>query len=298
MPAVNPDAPSSIPACKGKEIDQWLGSFHISPAKPWPSEGEKLEETPEQRRIRLKHFHDDEGTEQHDGTPSSGHQDHQTSDEQSQKVEYPSLSMPHPYIVIPGGSDSGLSSDTIPSVEGQISREEEENLIQETWEVVKDFHNTTPSYKKIVLPNQCAKVEELVKNNQHLAALTRALQDAYDHTFDTHPRHVFSASIHVYKLGRNEAEIPVIKMDFHKGLHFPFRKMLARRLLNGVLIRYPKGYFPRIFGVVEGDEEKQVVLHTYNRYEDHDQKYERCGACRHAIIEQWNEERKGKEVAE
>ncbi|KAI0521257.1 hypothetical protein F5B22DRAFT_662378 [Xylaria bambusicola] len=292
------DCGDFIPGFEASDIDRWIGTFHISPVKPWPNEGEKLDETPEQRSIRLWYFPDDEDNEHHNGTSSSEHPDHQTENEQSPKVQYPSLSMPHPYVIIPGGSDSGLSSDSIPSADGKLSKLEEEKLIAETLEVWPDFHVVWPSDEEIAFSNLCAEVEELVKKDLHLAALTRALQDAYDHTFATHPSHAFSVSIEVYKLGRNKAEIPVIKMDFHKKLHFLFRKQLARRLLAGLLIRYPKGYFPRIFGVVEGDEEKQVVLHTYKMHDDRSRKFERCGACRHSIIKQWKEERKGKEVTE
>ncbi|KAI1367909.1 hypothetical protein F5Y08DRAFT_348252 [Xylaria arbuscula] len=282
--------------------EQRVHTFKIVQPDEWPrDQPARLDETPEQRRRRHENLqgevpHASTSTStSHKNGDSTPHYSGDTADDDIYVPPngYPSISMKHSYVSIAGGSDSGLSSDTYPSDEEELSAEAEKGLITETMEIMPDFR-ARPKYS--LCSSTVRDVEELVKSGRHLEALKRALENAYHNTFATDPTPVFSASIAVYILGRNEKDIPVIDMKFHRTLHFSFRKLLARRLLNGVLIRYPKGYFPRIFGVVEQVGRQRVVLHAYTAYGDFTEKYEKCSACRHSIIAEWKTGDKGKDV--
>lgn len=267
------------------DIDQrwtrWVRTVDVVPPAEWPyDQPDRLDETPGEKRIREGHF---------GGKPSED----PTDTIYEPPGGYPSLSMKHPYVSVDGGSDSGLSSDTVPSDDDELSEAAEEKLITETMEIMPDFHARYPRLKKGPHYLHSIAVKKLTKDGRHLAALRLALEGAYKWTFVTDPSPVFSASIAVYRLGRNDKDIPVIDLKFHKNLHFPFRKFLARRLFNSVLTRYPKGYFPRIFGVVEEVGKQKVVLHAYSAYDDSEQRCEKCSACRHSIIVDWKAEREG-----
>ncbi|KAI0802160.1 hypothetical protein GGR55DRAFT_683571 [Xylaria sp. FL0064] len=132
--------------------------------------------------------------------------------------------------------------------------------------------------KEALLPDQSAVIKELVKHGKHLSALAHALQYSYDFTFERRPHEVFSARIHIFNRNQKN-EVPGIMMRFHKALNPSFKRYLARRLLNGVSIRYQKGAFPRTFWVAEGGE-TPVILHTYNTMEDARHTLERCECCR------------------
>ncbi|KAI1346445.1 hypothetical protein F5Y01DRAFT_321717 [Xylaria sp. FL0043] len=142
------------------------------------------------------------------------------------------------------------------------------------------LNSTSHVIREAALPKQSSVIEELVKRGQHIAALAHALQYSYDFTFERRPHEVFSARIHIFNRNQKN-EVPGIMMRFHKTLNPSFKRYLARRLLNGVLIRYPKGAFPWTFWVAE-EGETLVILHTYNTHHT----LERCECCRD-LEKQW-----------
>ncbi|KAI1304816.1 hypothetical protein F5Y03DRAFT_168518 [Xylaria venustula] len=155
-------------------------------------------------------------------------------------------------------------------------------------EAVKTARTLTPTScvaDDAVLAMQCAAIKGFVKQGDHLAALTHAIQYSSDFTFEGKISEVFSADIHIFNSGKKK-QVPGIMMRFRKPLNSAFKRFLARRLLNGVLIRYPKGFFPRIFCVAEGDR-KQSVLQTCEAVDDFCHTFERGNHYRDLIIQQW-----------
>ncbi|TGJ85504.1 hypothetical protein E0Z10_g3274 [Xylaria hypoxylon] len=139
---------------------------------------------------------------------------------------------------------------------------------------------------KDVLAEQCAVISRYVEKGHHLAALIQALDYSCAFTFARDPSEVFSARIHVYSSSTKE-KAPGIQMQFRRELKLSFRAFLARRLLRGVLIRYPKGYFPRRFMVVEGDN-IPILLYNVNA---RCSKNEQGRNCHDLIVQQWLEAR-------
>ncbi|KAI1276081.1 hypothetical protein F5Y07DRAFT_408665 [Xylaria sp. FL0933] len=142
------------------------------------------------------------------------------------------------------------------------------------------LNSKSHAIREAPLPEQSVVIKELVKHGKHLSALAHALRYGYDFTFERKPHEVFSARIYIFNRNQKN-EVPGIMMRFHKTLNPSFKRYLARRLLNGVLIRYPKGAFPWTFWVAE-EGEPPVILHTYNTHHT----LERCECCRD-LEKQW-----------
>ncbi|KAI0426850.1 hypothetical protein F5Y09DRAFT_350858 [Xylaria sp. FL1042] len=198
----------------------------------------------------------------------------------SARRSFPSLSELFPHLPSSPRSSLGLRSIPGPASDGQVSSTvpESDMMEDETVQTAGALHSTSRAIREALLLEQSAVIQELVKQGKHLAALIHALRYSYDFTFEKKPSEVFSARIHIFNINKKN-EVTGITMRFHKALNPSFKRFLARRLLNGVLIRYPKGSFPRTFWVAEGDE-TPVILQTYNAVEDVCHKFERCECCR------------------
>ncbi|KAI0905776.1 hypothetical protein F4823DRAFT_632352 [Ustulina deusta] len=213
-------------------------------------------------------------------------------DELSLCCAFPSLSELHLHEPSSSGSDSGVDSTADSASDRPVpaTAPESDIIANETMQTMAALHSISRQANDALLPTQSAVIKECVKYGEHLAALTHALRYSYDFTFQRNPSEVFSARIHVYNLGKKN-EVPGITMRFYKALHPGFKRFLARRLLNGLLIRYPKAFFPRTFCVAEGDEEP-VVLQTYDAVGSQSYRLGRGrDCCRDVIVQQWRWER-------
>ncbi|KAI1423356.1 hypothetical protein F5Y12DRAFT_547896 [Xylaria sp. FL1777] len=199
------------------------------------------------------------------------------------------LSKLRPHGPISSVSNSGVDSACDLALDKPVlstALDLDDIMANETIRTTGALYSTLHRANNTILPNQCAVIKEFVEHGEHLIALTHALRYSYDFTFEGHPSEVFAARIHVYNLGKKKSKVPGIMMRFYKDLHPAFKRFLARRLLNGVLIRYPKGFFPRTFWVAEG-EEMPVILQTYNAIEHIYHDLERARDVSDAIVRQW-----------
>ncbi|KAI0966898.1 hypothetical protein F4678DRAFT_465979 [Xylaria arbuscula] len=181
-----------------------------------------------------------------------------------------------------------VSGPTYPSTSNEpisLTRAEYNIAADETIKTIRTLPPKSRVASDAALAMQCATIKGLVKQGDHLAALTHALRYSSRFTFEGNINEFFSACIHIFNFDKKK-EVLGIMMRFRKPLNLGFKRFLARRLLNGVLIRYPKGFFPRTFCVAEGDR-KQSVLQTCEAADNFCHTFERGNHCRDLIVQQW-----------
>ncbi|KAI0451617.1 hypothetical protein F5B21DRAFT_507100 [Xylaria acuta] len=158
----------------------------------------------------------------------------------------------------------------------------------ETCEVIKIFRPLSYELEQVILPQQCALIEQHVKKGLHLAALSQALRFSCDFTFEGNRKDIFTAGIHTFAAGE-EDEAPGVELWFKKKLSLDLRKYIARRLLRGLLVRYPVKSFPRTFWVAQGDElaEHPVILFINDAVGTDNDVYELDWKIHDILVEQW-----------
>jgi len=166
----------------------------------------------------------------------------------------------------------------------------ESSTTDETDDIMKVLTPLAEPIEATLLPKQCGVVAKFVKKGQHLSALQVALNYSRRYAFAAAAadcRNVFTAEIHVYHVGE-EDEAAGICLWFKKKLCMEFRKYVARQLLRGMLIRYPKRYFPRTFWVVEGTV-NPIILLVNDAVGVQEQVYEYGRLIHDAVVRQWTE---------
>ncbi|KAI0550697.1 hypothetical protein F4679DRAFT_583366 [Xylaria curta] len=152
----------------------------------------------------------------------------------------------------------------------------------ETCQMIKTFRPLSQELEDVILPEQCAAIEKHVKEGRHLVALAQAIRFSCDFAFEGDYRDSFKAGIHIYRVGE-EDEAPGIELQFKKQLSLDLRKYIARQLLRGLLLRYPKRSFPRTFWVAEG--ERTILL--INGAVGTDNVYELDRKIHNILVKQW-----------
>ncbi|KAI3331752.1 hypothetical protein HD806DRAFT_518695 [Xylariaceae sp. AK1471] len=142
--------------------------------------------------------------------------------------------------------------------------------------------------EEAIIPKQCAKVEECVEKGWHLAALVWALNYSCETAFEGNYSKIFTAGIHVFHLG-GEDEAPGTFLRFRKRLSLELKQYVARQLLRGILIRYPRRSFPRTFWVTEGNADP-LILQINNAVGTHMEVYEHGRVIHDAIVRQWEQD--------
>ncbi|KAI1735385.1 hypothetical protein F4680DRAFT_470114 [Xylaria scruposa] len=178
----------------------------------------------------------------------------------------------------PVGSDFDIINMSFSSIASKTNRV----APNETCQMIKTFRPLPHELEDVILPEQCAAIEKHVKDGRHLVALAQAIRFSCDFAFEGDYRDSFMAGIHVYRAGE-EDEAPGIELKFKKQLSLDLRKYIARQLLRGLLLRYPKRSFPRTFWVAEG--EKTILL--INGAVGTDNFYELDRKIHNILVKQW-----------
>ncbi|KAI1754011.1 hypothetical protein F4782DRAFT_545350 [Xylaria castorea] len=187
-------------------------------------------------------------------------------------------------FISPPGSDLDIVSMSISSIASNLKHVAHD----ETYEMIKTFIPLSHELEDVILPEQCAMIEQHVKKGRHLIALAQAIRFSCEFAFEGDCRTSFKAGIHVYHLGEDDEAIGV-ELRFKKQLSLDLRKYIARRLLRGLLLRYPTRSFPRTFWVAEGDTnpvEKRAIL-LINDAVGTDDVYELERKIHNILIIQW-----------
>ncbi|KAI0182856.1 hypothetical protein EV127DRAFT_414729 [Xylaria flabelliformis] len=184
----------------------------------------------------------------------------------------------------PVGSEFDILNMSLSSIVSKTSRVASNEMCQ----TIKALRPLSQELEDVILPEQCAAIEKHVKKGRHLVALAQAIRFSCDFAFEGNYRDSFMAGIHIYRIGE-EDEAPGIELQFKKQLSLDLRKYIARQLLRGLLLRYPKRSFPRTFWVAEGDTnpaEKRAILLT-NDVVGTDSVYELDRKNHNILVKQW-----------
>ncbi|KAI8946673.1 hypothetical protein F4801DRAFT_583176 [Xylaria longipes] len=189
----------------------------------------------------------------------------------------------------PSRSPLDSLSDTSCTPLSSIVSELDYEVPDETHEIFKIFRAIPHELEDVILPEQCAAIEKYVKKGRHLVALAQALRFTCDFAFEGDCKDVFKAGVRVFRMGEADEALGV-ELWFKKQLSLDFKKYIARRLLRGLLLRYPMRSFPRTFWIAEGDTNlvgNPIILLVNNAVGTRSDAYELGRRIHNILVTQW-----------
>ncbi|KAI0478123.1 hypothetical protein F4859DRAFT_478682 [Xylaria cf. heliscus] len=170
----------------------------------------------------------------------------------------------------------------------------------ETYETPELFTPLPSELEEIILPEQRRVIKDNILLENLLLALSTATLVSSRFAFEGDYGKVFQAGVTVF-YGGDEDEVVGIELRFLKELSFDVKKYVARRLIRGLLIRYPPESFPRTFMVAETDPdrvEKPLVLVINVAGKLAGEVYEKGTKMHDLLVGQWwNDCLKGSKIA-